>query len=232
MPNPEPRYPCPVCLGVQMAKQQIGPSSELILDHCQRCGGIWFDYGEVQGLRHCRPQALWQQIDARQEAYRMQCHVCYAYIERNATACPLCGWQNVIDCPVCDHALQPITYDALKLDLCKRCKGIWFDHIELSAIWNLELSKLGKRRQGTPDAPSSAEDHNSLFLLEALSWGPDLAFYNAEAIVHSGQTLITGSAEVLQQTPEAAGSMIEATGELAGSVFETIAQIITDLLSP
>ena len=232
MPNPEPRYPCPVCLGVPMAKQQFGPSSDLILDHCPRCGGIWFDYGEVQDLRRCRPQALWKQIGARQDAYRMQCHACYAYIERNATACPTCGWQNVIDCPVCVHPLEPITYRDLKLDLCKQCKGVWFDHIELAAIWNLEFSKLTKHRQGTPDALSPAQGYDSLFLLEVLSWSPELAVYSADVIVQSGQTLITGSAEILQQTPEAASSMIEATGELAGSVFEAIAQIIADLLSP
>ena len=229
MPNAEPHYPCPVCLGVQMAKQSIGPSSDLILDHCQRCGGIWFDYGEVQGLHQCRPQALWQQIEVRQEDYRMQCHACYVHMERNAAACPACGWQNIIDCPVCDQPLQVTQYEDLTLDLCKRCKGIWFDHIELSTIWNLEVPALRVRQHHLSAILPSAMDTNGLYLLDALSFAPDLIIPSADAIVQTGHFVGSDSAELIEQAPEAAASLIETTGDLAGSVFESIANIISGL---
>ncbi len=231
MRNPEPRYPCPVCLGVRMVKQQIGKTEELLLDHCQRCGGIWFDYGEVQQLHRCRPQALWRQIDLRQEAYRMQCHACHAHIERNASTCPICGWNNVIDCPVCNHPLQPTTNHGLKLDLCQTCKGVWFDHIELAEIWNLELATLAKKRQHLVSSPPLAAGNDTLFFLDVLSYSPDLAVYGAEALVQSGQTIVASSAEALAQIPEAASSSIEVAGDLAGNVFETIANILGEFFS-
>ena len=43
----EARYPCPVCLGVAMTKTPIGRDGALVLDHCARCGGVWFDAGEL-----------------------------------------------------------------------------------------------------------------------------------------------------------------------------------------
>ena len=52
MPStPEPRYDCPVCTGLPMKKLKITRQHEevfLTLDCCQRCGGVWFDEGEVQ----------------------------------------------------------------------------------------------------------------------------------------------------------------------------------------
>ena len=50
----ETRWPCPVCLGVKMEKTVVGKGEggpdSLTLDHCARCGGMWFELGEVQRL--------------------------------------------------------------------------------------------------------------------------------------------------------------------------------------
>ena len=64
----EARYPCPVCLGVQMVKTPVRPtrrgqSGGVLLDHCERCGGVWFEAGEVQQMRQLRPELLWRAIE-------------------------------------------------------------------------------------------------------------------------------------------------------------------------
>jgi len=88
MPELEIRYPCPVCLGVMMEKTPIGrvavgQRKTLLVDHCGRCGGVWFEAGEVQLLRDSDAKQLWEAIVPREETFRMQCHGCHAFIDRN-----------------------------------------------------------------------------------------------------------------------------------------------------
>jgi Zn-finger nucleic acid-binding protein len=45
------KWSCPVCLGATLQKSTIRDNAPLTLDYCKRCGGIWFDHGEVQRLR-------------------------------------------------------------------------------------------------------------------------------------------------------------------------------------
>src|SRR5687768_16496337 len=168
----EPRYPCPVCLGVQLRKTRLADrTSELELDSCPRCGGIWFELGEVQHLRRHAPESLWARVP-RREASRMLCYQCHASMDRNAETCPACEWRNTINCPSCDRPLEPQTHEGLRLDVCKKCRGVWFDHIELEAIWNLALSatqprSLSKNRAGVAgDA--------SLSVGEVLLFAPDV----------------------------------------------------------
>ena len=42
-----------------MVKLQLSHDDQsLLLDSCQRCGGLWFDAGEVAQLSHCSPSLL------------------------------------------------------------------------------------------------------------------------------------------------------------------------------
>ena len=68
-----------------------GDAEPLLLDHCPRCGGMWFELGEVQRLRSERPEELWARIPARGEPHRAQCHSCRALVDRDAHECATCG---------------------------------------------------------------------------------------------------------------------------------------------
>ena len=136
----ETRWPCPVCLGTRMEKTSLGTGAgdapgPLTLDHCARCGGMWFELGEVQRLRSERPESLWAQIAARDERHRAQCHTCRAFVDRDAPKCAACGAKTRLNCPACDTRMLQVRQSSLTLDVCKRCKGVWFDHHELEAIW-------------------------------------------------------------------------------------------------
>lgn len=217
MPEPEVRYPCPVCLGVTMEKAPVGAKNPVMLDHCPRCGGAWFELGEVQQLRAVRPEELWTHIAPRADVHRAQCHNCHTPMDRTEPSCPTCGHANVLDCPVCARPMQVAAHEGLRLDSCSHCKGIWFDHHELSAIWRIELGAALERRGGL-DAGDGG-----LVLLEALAWNPGLAFYGAHAVGN----LAGASMGALSNAPEAAGAVVEAAGEAATGVFELIMEIIS-----
>lgn len=216
------RYPCPVCLGVKLRKTSIGEDGDLVLDHCERCGGVWFELGEVQALRRVRPRALWSRIAQRPEPHRMACHDCRTLMGRHDPVCPACGWKNRLDCPVCQVPMEHASHEGIRLDACRECRGVWFDHDELAAIWNRALGRaLAGRRRGK----LSEAGAESLFLVEALAYDPFLAFYG----VHAAGHVLGAGAEVLSHAPEAAGGVVEAAGEVAGGLFETIVEIIGGL---
>jgi Zn-finger nucleic acid-binding protein len=225
----EPRYPCPVCLGVRLDKTRVGPRGELILDSCRRCGGIWFELGEVQRLKRHRPHALWDRVQLRHDTFRMQCHGCHAPMDRNAPSCPACDWRNTIDCPVCARAMESQVHEGLRLDVCRACKGVWFDHVELTAIWSLTLGatrRVGSEGTTRSGAMTAAGD-GAVVLLDALTYSPGLILYGAQAAGYA----VSVSADALANAPEAAAGLVGAAGDAAAGVFEAILDIISGLFS-
>jgi Zn-finger nucleic acid-binding protein len=224
----EPRYPCPVCLGARLEKTRVGARGELVLDSCRRCGGIWFELGEVQKLKRYRPQTLWDRVRLRDEPFRMQCHACHAPMDRNAATCPACDWRNAIECPVCERAMDVHTHEGLRLDTCRNCKGVWFDHVELRAIWSLALDRAAQRRAGPSGATTTtAAEDGAVVLMHALAYSPEIVLYGARAAGYA----VTTSAEALSNVPEAAAGLIGGAGEAAASVFEAVLDIISGLFS-
>jgi Zn-finger nucleic acid-binding protein len=220
MPEVEPRYPCPVCLGSHLEKTRVGRADELELDHCRRCGGVWFELGEIQRLRHQPSRAFWNRVSSDAPDARTLCHSCHTPIDRNADTCPSCGSRNTIDCPVCEHPLDAQTYQNIRLDVCKSCRGVWFDHAELAAIWKLRLEK-GRTRHGGTGLTAPA-DAGGLLVVDSLMFMPDVLFLGARAAGYA----ISGAADAV-----ASSGLAEGVGEAAGSVFETIVEIIGGLFS-
>lgn len=223
MPEIETRLPCPTCLGVVMEKLKPVKDHDLVLDYCTRCGGIWFDAGEVQLLRQIRPRGLPQAIELRETAFKMPCHSCHAPMDRNADKCTSCGWENRLECPSCQKQLERIERDDLVLDVCRSCRGVWFDNHEIAQIWNMEVRRnlpTVKQRDGSV----SVADY---FLLDALLWAPDLVFLSGYGVARGAGAIVGAASEVgVEGVAAAAGGAIEGVGEVAGSVFEVIAEII------
>jgi Zn-finger nucleic acid-binding protein len=217
------RLPCPVCLGVNLTKVHVGPERPLVLDYCRRCGGIFFEKGEVQQLRRSKPEALWAEIVERRDAVKMACHNCHTLMDRNEKECAACGWSNTIECPSCARPMKAQTFEGLRLDVCAKCKGVWFDHEELAAIWSLTLeASLVRRRRG-----AALDSDDSFVLMSALAYSPDVLFYGA----HAAGYAIQGAGEALGNAPEAVVAVAEGAGEAASGVFEAIVSIIEGLFS-
>ncbi|WP_420633400.1 zf-TFIIB domain-containing protein [Candidatus Palauibacter sp.] len=219
----ETRWPCPVCLGVKMEKATVGAgtadgSGPLTLDHCPRCGGMWFELGEVQRLRSERPESLWARIPARDERHRAQCHTCRALVDRDAPECGACGARTRLRCPSCDRTMLQVRQSALTLDVCKRCRGVWFDHHELEAIWDLERDRLVAKRGKGGKLGAAAGDASADILFGTLFWAPDLVFVGAHVAGHA-----------VAAAAEAAPAVLEVVGEAAASVFEAILEIVAGI---
>ena len=220
MADLEARWPCPVCLGVRMAKTPVSGAGDLLLDHCARCGGVWFELGEVSRLRAAHVRPLWTRIQPDAKPARMRCHSCGASLSRHDERCVACAWKNVLDCPSCARPMRRDEHDGVKLDVCEHCRGVWFDHDELAAIWNMRLDRTARRRgmSGAAADVAAAPVH----LMEVLAYSPDAVVYGA---YYAGRAAV----EVAGAAPGAVAGAAEAAGEVAASVFEVIVEILGGL---
>ncbi|MEO0986291.1 MAG: zf-TFIIB domain-containing protein [Cyanobacteria bacterium J06639_14] len=108
----EPLYECPVCLGLPMAKLKLDAhNGRLVLDCCQRCGGIWFDAGEAKAFQQIEPTETQKLFELPSRVPLMQCHACHASMARSVAACPECYWPAPLKIPLQEHLYvsnQPI----------------------------------------------------------------------------------------------------------------------------
>lgn len=217
---PSRRFACPVCLGAALVPFRPDPKQPLELDACGRCGGVWFDAGELPRLRTLRPESLWRAVELRPDAFRMKCHECHASFDRNQKTCPACGWENRLRCPSCKAKLTVVEQGGLRLDACTTCRGVWFDNVELAAVWNGQVDALAQRTGRTVARGAATDDH---VLLYALMWTDP---YTMGAI-GSGAAHVAGAAA--GGLAQVGGAALEQTGELAGSMFDSIADVIGHL---
>lgn len=225
----EVRLPCPVCLGVQMEKVSMGRAgSQLVLDHCTRCGGVWFEKGEAQMLTRQSPSDLWKHIPPLKIIPRPPCHGCGTPLDRDAAVCAVCKRKNEIACPACDRTMERREHAGLVLDVCARCKGVWFDHAELKSVWS--LSAAGMQQRGRPGLRGSAGQAAVIggdILLESLFWAPGLTI-SAGVAAAQGLGHAAGALGGLSVDGAASAAMgaAEAVGGAAEGVFEMIMEII------
>ncbi|RME30225.1 MAG: rhomboid family intramembrane serine protease, partial [Deltaproteobacteria bacterium] len=113
------RLRCPVD-GAPMYRRRFG---EIELDGCPRCGGIWFDGGELDQVVEAAFRAPEQvaQLD-RKAGAQVQEH----------------GFSRTLSCPRCGVQMSPGRYAggiaSVELDRCSNCGGAWADGGEVSAL--------------------------------------------------------------------------------------------------
>jgi Zn-finger nucleic acid-binding protein len=102
--------------------------SDVEIDHCVECGGIWLDAGELELLMN-DPAKARQLLEAFRE-------------DSAADETPR-------KCPICDKKMAKIVVgDAppvLLIDKCRRGDGLWFDEGELQDI--LKRGQLDEKSQ-------------------------------------------------------------------------------------
>lgn len=211
------RLPCPVCLGAKMVKERAARRRDVVVDRCSRCGGIWFEAGEVQLLR------AGSRFDLPPEAeqHRAKCHACFAVVERDAESCPACGYVNRLECPSCCTPMQRVEHEGVTLDLCRSCTGVWFDRHEISAVWTLALTTAVAKRPGSHggvDGAGGALDASGA-LVDALLYAPDV-----------GVMVVHGSARAIGASLEALPELLGAGMDAAGAVFDVLVSIVAAVL--
>ena len=108
---------CPRCKTQLEAKTIVERQSEIQVDICSACQGIWFDKNELQPLENISQPVLmeWRKIPSE-------------YDQLTALFCPSCT----------DHPLMKKVEhrrdEKVIMDFCENCHGIWLDGGELEAI--------------------------------------------------------------------------------------------------
>ncbi len=238
----ESRYDCPVCVGLPMEKLKFALSGRsFTLDGCKGCGGIWFDAGEMKLASGLSSETILGEEDSilRLAPKPMACHGCGDLMGRNFHKCPSCGWKNVIDCPVCETAMERRSVANLVIDTCSTCDGTWLDRVELRSIAHLSKRCEAHRSpaqfstidtSGFNTSGFNTSGFNSSSSSSGLTDVVDGTQIVVEILSHTpemGQALV----EVSSGLVEVLGAGLEASGELAGPVVEAIGGLLAALLS-
>ena len=101
------------------------------VDHCDACGGTWFDKGELSKIDKIIDPVYFEirKIPSKQN-------------QEEALSCPSCGILHLLQKAEHSRDKKVIT------DYCPSCKGIWLDRGELEAIqkenWLITLGRMFK----------------------------------------------------------------------------------------
>jgi Zn-finger nucleic acid-binding protein len=194
----------------------FGSSPAMEVDRCSRCGGIWFDRGELDHLGTMPDESRAVLTVAAADRPPALCHQCHAPIDRAAPQCAGCGHENRIQCPRCERSMEVVRRSGLALDVCRPCEGVWFDQAELEAIWTASLHRaLEKRGASRPDGLGKNAVASEVALHTVI--------FMPEHLLGAG---IASAAEATGSIGELSGQAFEAVGEAAGTVFDAVVDII------
>lgn len=104
---------CPKCLFTPLAEKT---EKGLVLDACPKCGGCWFDLGELGGA-----------VQGGQK------------LEKALADGPLRPREGSAVCPRCHGAMinGGLVNELLRVDLCMKCRGLWLDKNEVGLLQRL-----------------------------------------------------------------------------------------------
>ena len=226
MPAEKQPYMCPVCRAMELAKVRPCPEVDLELDYCPQCGGMWFEPGESTLLKQCHPNTINASITPSEEAYKMECHTCGKSMARDAATCPSCGAPNVVNCPVCIEPLNSVTKDQLKLDVCDRKHGVWFDSTELASLWNSKLKRSARRGEVKSGGGASWSDDFFIFGGYHFSWEVDLVGRGVVSLftnpLRAAGAVVDAAGDALESIPDIAGATVDGVAGVAGAVAEGV----------
>lgn len=218
---------CPVCPGLVMSRLRIGKEMAVEVDNCRRCGGLWSEQGGVQRLREHGKNYFALYTTRSAPPQPAHCRSCHALLDRDHEACPACGHDNRLNCPACDEVMPVVVHEGVRLDVCHKCKGAWFDHHELDTLWGPRFDAALMRRERA--GGSTALDAGDDVVFHVFFLSPDLAGAAVMGIGEAAEGIgaVAGHVpELLAASPEAASGVIEVVGEAAADVFEAVVEIV------
>ena len=94
-----------------------------MVDHCESCGGVWFDKGELE------------QVDEILEVSVVEIRkIPHSQMQQEPLTCPACQTSTM-------DKIRNERDQHVVMDVCPNCKGIWLDAGELEAIQKENLIK-------------------------------------------------------------------------------------------
>jgi Zn-finger nucleic acid-binding protein len=107
--------PCPECeRSLQPIFVELPRRRAVELDRCATCGGVWFDFGELQDVTLVRP-----------------------------TLAPFDDAHTTRRCPRCRLVLSPRFLEgSAPVEVCTGCRGLWLDEDDVAALQHARLNAL------------------------------------------------------------------------------------------
>jgi len=107
---------CPACKSQTIVIER----NRIELDYCTRCGGVWFDSGELELL-----------------LASLSMDACSKFINDIMTDDRTKSDEKVRRCPQCAQKMKKSAFgdeSKVLIDVCRRGDGVWFDAGELSDL--------------------------------------------------------------------------------------------------
>lgn len=109
---------CPKCENSALLPLELG---DILLDRCERCGGIWFDFGELEAVIGVGGSARLDRLESHDE-----------------------GGGFGGPCPRCDVEMEPVAASKeparpVPVDRCPSCMGLWLERKRLKDIEDRRL---------------------------------------------------------------------------------------------
>lgn len=152
---------CPLCPSQALSSVM---ASDVEVEVCPRCHGMWFDGGELERFPD-RPSVRPFLPAARQAASR--CRKLGHLVPRSLAACASCR-SLPVGCPACGARLSLVVTSACAIDVCVQCEGVWLDAGEF------ELLQGVTGPAPTKTAPEKKAAASGWEVPEATAVGPDL----------------------------------------------------------
>lgn len=115
--------PCPACQG-QPLDLLTDSSTGLEVDSCPNCLGVWFDAAELSEF-YQSPELMKRLTPVGGGSL----HHTYE-ISSKARRCPRCR-----------HGMDRPLVAGISVDVCRECRGIWFDNGELKKITEIHQTR-------------------------------------------------------------------------------------------
>lgn len=126
---------CPRCNCGLLVRELCGVE----IDICSRCGGIWFDKGEISRI------SMRSSFETRDSSEKIKSALAVLR-KRDVRGSLPQTHEGIISsnlkdsgetpCPACPRVLHTMDYEGVEIDVCSRCRGIWLDHGELEELMN------------------------------------------------------------------------------------------------
>lgn len=151
---------CPACNTDTLALY-VDPGTELEVDSCRSCEGIWFDAKELKRFLESASLKQTFQWDQKQRKGESSFTI-------NTSA---------RKCPRCDVVMEERLFGGVALDRCGACGGLWFDGGELHTVvaryrsggqGDSEIASALREGLGKPDAVPAPEEQKKTQMLASV----------------------------------------------------------------
>ncbi|MCD4784590.1 MAG: zf-TFIIB domain-containing protein [Candidatus Eremiobacteraeota bacterium] len=139
---------CPRCENHKLSKVFFIGYSDIVLDHCENCGGFWLDGGELD-LINKELEKIMPVTGKGFSDFVNNTHLPYWHkrikrkssdVDFEVSVPPLKGAEEIeqseFDCPVCEPPVKMDLYwlNGVEFEACPDCRGVYLDKDELRKL--------------------------------------------------------------------------------------------------